>query len=145
PKAVSRNAAHSLTLWSETDEAHRCCEAAVSSYSFATTLLLPQRDPCVSGAAGDGFHLVQRGKPLQRLDLDLTDALARQAEPAADLLERLRLGVDESVTKGDHAAMPLGQSPQRLRERLGAQGALDDLVGQRAVAGHEVGEDRVVG
>ena len=47
-------------------------------------------------AERDGFHLVQRREAPQRLDLDLPHALAREPEPAADLLERLRLGVAPS-------------------------------------------------
>jgi hypothetical protein len=34
----------------------------------------------------DGLNLAQAGEPSQRFDLDLADALSRQAKPAADLV-----------------------------------------------------------
>src|SRR5437870_8635015 len=51
-----------------------------------------------SGLCGHGLHLSQRGKPPKGFQLDLPYPLAREAEAAADLLERLRLRVVEAVT-----------------------------------------------
>src|SRR5262245_45818539 len=47
----------------------------------------------------DRLHLAQPCEALERLGLDLAHALAGEAEPAADLLERLRLLVDEPVAQ----------------------------------------------
>ena len=97
-----------------------------------------------SELASDGFHLAQAREPLQRLDLDLPDALARQPEPPADLLERLRLGVVEAVAEDEHLPLALREGRERLAERLAAQRDLDLLVRERPVAGDEVAEDRVL-
>jgi hypothetical protein len=51
------------------------------------------------------LHLQQLREAAQRLDLDLAHAFAGEAEPAADLLERLRLGVDEAVAEHDHLTL----------------------------------------
>jgi hypothetical protein len=52
----------------------------------------------------EGLNLAQAGEPSQRFDLDLADALPRQAKPAADLLQRLRLVVVEAVAEHDPLA-----------------------------------------
>src|SRR5207248_10588998 len=76
--------------------------------------------------------------------LDLTDTLARQAEPAADFLERLRLGVGKPVAEDDHMALPVGERCQRLCERFAPQRAFHRLLGERIVVGDEVAENRVL-
>ena len=66
----------------------------------------------------DGFDLAERREPPQRLDLDLADALARQPEAAADLLERLRLVVGEAVAQDEHLALAVAERLQSRCERL---------------------------
>src|SRR5207344_68495 len=78
------------------------------------------------------------------VELDLAHALSGQAEALADLLERLRLLVDEAVAQHEHVPLALGQRLERNREGLAAQRALDAFLGQRLVAGDEVAEDRVL-
>src|SRR5436309_6197033 len=91
-----------------------------------------------------GFHLAQLRQALERLRFDLANTLARQPEPAADVLKRLRLRVREPVTEDDHVALSLGERGQGLRKRLAAQRALDGLLWQRVVVGDEVAEDGVL-
>src|SRR5579862_1532030 len=95
-------------------------------------------------ARRDELHLSQVRKAAQRLELDLPDSLAREAEPLADLLERLRLLVDEAVAEDEHLPLALRQRAEREHERLAAQRDLDPVLGQRVVAGDEVAERRVV-
>src|SRR5205085_8683386 len=83
-------------------------------------------------------------QPAQRLDLHLPYTLARESQAAADLLERLRLRVDEAVAQDDHLAFAPRQRGQCLLQRFASQRHLDLLVRQRAVAGDEVAEDRVL-
>ena len=94
-----------------------------SSYTSTTTIghareracPVSRRSACTSGEARalaralEPLHLLQLREAAQRLDLDLAHALARQAQAAADLLERLRLGVDEAVAEDDHLALAPGQ------------------------------------
>src|SRR5579884_4544365 len=93
----------------------------------------------------DCRHLVQGRQALEGLDLDLAHALAGQAEPAADLLERLRLRVVEAVAEHDDEPVALRQGTECLGERLRAERVLDELVGERVVAGDEVAEHGVLG
>src|SRR2546429_5081470 len=51
-----------------------------------------------------------------RLDLDLPHALAGQPEPAADLLERVRVAVVEAVAEDDNRPVAIGESLQRDRK-----------------------------
>src|SRR5262249_31499321 len=90
------------------------------------------------------LHLPQRRQAPERLDLDLPHALARQAEPAADLLERLRLVVGEALAEDQHLPLAPPQRGERLLERLAAERELDLLLRQRPVAGDEIPEDRVL-
>src|SRR5438105_2535080 len=94
---------------------------------------------------GDRLHLAQARETLERLGLDLTHALARQAEPPADLLEGLRLGVVEPVAEDQHLALALRERRKSLCESLAAERDLDLLVGQRPVTGDEIAEDGVLG
>src|SRR5262249_61945623 len=73
----------------------------------------------------------------------LPPALARQAEPAANVLERLRLRVVEAVTEDDHLSLAIRERRQRLRKRLAPQRSLDRLLRERIVVRHEVAEDSV--
>src|ERR1051326_4215637 len=75
----------------------------------------------------DELHLAQVREPAQRLELDLADALAREAQPLADLLERLRLLVDQAVAEYEHLALPVRERLEREHQRLAAQGDLDVL------------------
>src|SRR2546427_12066364 len=89
------------------------------------------------GLVGDGLNLGQAGEPSQRLDLDLTDALPRQAKPAADLLQRLRLVVVEAVAEHEHLPLALAERGQHLPERLAAQRELDFLLREEPLAGDD--------
>ena len=93
---------------------------------------------------GYGLDLAERREPAEGLDLDLADALAREAEAAADLLERLRLVVGEAVAEDEHLALAVGEGAQRRGERLAAERELDLLLGERPLAGDEVAQDRVL-
>src|SRR4051794_31739523 len=94
--------------------------------------------------SADELHLAQRGQAAERLDLDLADALARETEPAADLLERLRLGVLEPVAQDEHPSLALREDGERRCQRLAAQRGLDLFLRERAVALDEVPEGRVL-
>src|SRR6185312_10362120 len=78
------------------------------------------------------------------LELDLPDALSRQAEPPADLLERLRLGAREPVPHHHDLPLALRQSCERVAESFAPEVELDSFLRKRLVAGHEVTEDGVL-
>src|SRR5215213_8309481 len=61
---------------------------------------------------GEGLQL------LQRLVLDLADALARDVERAPHLVERARVLSAEAVAELEHAALAVRQVLQRLAQRL---------------------------
>src|SRR5207249_2883230 len=88
----------------------------------------------------DRLHLAKAREPPEGLHLDLPDALAREPEPAPDLLERLRLVVGEPVAEDEHLPLALTQRRERRGERLAPQRQLDLLLRQRPVAGDEVAE-----
>src|SRR5712692_7439451 len=96
------------------------------------------------GSVRDGLNLAQAREPSERFDLDLADALPRQAKPAADLLQRLRLVVVEPVAEHEHLPLALAERGERLLQRLAAQGELDQLVGEKPLVGDEVAEDGVL-
>src|SRR5437660_902874 len=58
---------------------------------------------------------------LQRVVLDLTDALARHAERAADLLERARRYPEQPEAQLDHLTLAFGQGGQRVIDVLAPQ------------------------
>src|SRR3954470_21294127 len=82
---------------------------------------------------------------LQRLVLDLADALARDVERPPDLVERARVLPAQAVAQLEHTALAVGQVLQRL-----AQGFLgEDLGGAlvrrlRALVGDELAELRLL-
>src|SRR5690349_4182877 len=55
---------------------------------------------------------------LERLVLDLADALARHVERPPDLVERARVLAAEAVAQLEHAALAVGEVLQRLAQRL---------------------------
>ena len=90
------------------------------------------------------LHLAQAGEAAERLQLDLTNAFAREAESPSDLLECLRLGAREPVAHDDDLALALGEGREGVPERLAPQIVLDRLLRQRLVARDEVPEDGVL-
>src|SRR5436190_868411 len=82
---------------------------------------------------------------LQRVVLDLADALAGDAERAPHLFERQRLVAAQPVAQLDHLALALGKGVQRLLDVL----ALEPLGRRverllRAVVRHEVAQLRLL-
>src|SRR3954469_20062145 len=66
-------------------------------------------------------HVRVHAELLQRLVLDLADALARDVEDAADLVERRRRVAVEAEAQLEHASLTLVQLPEHLLERLVAE------------------------
>src|SRR5919198_3638488 len=81
----------------------------------------PGGSPVPSDAVAEPLGLGQRLELLERVVLDLADPLARDAEGAADLLERARLPALEPEAQLDHLPLALGQRLERLLDVLAAQ------------------------
>src|SRR5436190_12887003 len=77
------------------------------------------------------LRLGERAQLLQRLVLDLADALAGDVERAADLVERARGLAVQAEAHLDHAALALAEHLQRAAERLVPQRQRRPLVGER--------------
>src|SRR2546423_4220395 len=87
----------------------------------------------------------QRPELLQALVLDLADALTRDVERAAHLVERARMLAVEAVPKLEHLALPARERAEDLAQGLLAECDLGLLVGQREIlVGDEVAEFRLV-
>src|SRR3954452_6447506 len=74
-----------------------------------------------SNAVFEALRLGQRLELLERVVLDLADPLARDAEGAADLLQRARLRAREAEAELDHLAVALRQRGQRVVDVLPPQ------------------------
>src|SRR5690606_30339368 len=81
----------------------------------------------------------------QRLVLDLADALAGDAEVAADLLERVLAAVDQPLAELQHHRLALVELAERLLQLLG-EDVLGGLVDRRldVLVGDEVAVERVL-
>src|SRR4029450_11318471 len=78
---------------------------------------------------------------LQRVVLDLANALARDAEGAADLLERARALALETEAKLDHLALALGKRVQGTVDVLSAKVERRGVEGRLGlVVLHEIAE-----
>src|SRR5690349_15669668 len=77
--------------------------------------------PVPSNAVFEPLRLGQGLELLQRVVLDLADALARHAEGPTDLLERARLRAREAEAELDHLAVALRQRGERVLDVLAAQ------------------------
>src|SRR3954451_15294418 len=86
------------------------------------------RFPRPLNAVSKSLRLRQALELLQRVVLDLADPLARDAELAADLLERARLLALESEAELDHLALALGQRAERSLDVLAPQRELRGVV-----------------
>src|SRR6266571_7125196 len=81
------------------------------------------------------------GQPLQRLRLDLPDALARDPQLAADLLERLRVWISvHAVAELDHLLLAVGQALDRASQRVFAEADDDLLLDVPRLVGEELSE-----
>ncbi len=81
----------------------------------------------------------------QRLVLDLTDALARDAEVAADLFEGVFASVDEPLAKLQHHRLALVELVERFLEFF-TENDLARLIDRRfdVVVGDEVSVKRIL-
>src|SRR5437899_11339963 len=85
---------------------------------------------------GDVAELLSLGEALElleRLVLDLADALARDVERPPDLVERARVLAVEPVAKLEHATLPVRKRGEDPLQRLLTHRNLGGLVGQRHV------------
>src|SRR4029079_14171429 len=84
-------------------------------------------------------------EPLERVVLDLADPLARDAEGAADLLERARRLAEKPVAQLDHLAVALGERAESRLDVLAAERERRRVERRlRLVVGNEVAERGVL-
>src|SRR5436190_4717951 len=120
---------------SESSSSHAWSTAAESSRPGAGRL----------GDVAQDLRVRERAELLERLILDLANALARHVERATDLVERARVLAVEPVAEDQHLALPHRELVQQLLERLAPERRLGGLVGKRrALVGDEVTELRLL-
>src|SRR6185437_3627573 len=117
--------------------------ASVSRLRYTSARGRPQRARASvrSGDVAELLCLRKRLQLLQRLILDLADALARDVERPPDLVERSRVLAAEAVAQLEHAAFTVGEVLQRLPQRLLGEDLGGALVrGLSALVGDELPE-----
>src|SRR6187200_953403 len=82
------------------------------------------------GDVAELLGLRERLQLLERLVLDLADALARHVERAPDLVERARVLAAEPVAQLQDATLAVGEVLQRLTQRLLGEDLRGPLVGR---------------
>src|SRR5215218_2634685 len=101
-------------------------------------------NPVVNPELGDVAELLglrERLELLERLVLDLADALARHVERAPDLVERARVLPAQAVAELEHAPLAVGEVLQRLAQRLLGEDLGGALVGRLGpLVGDELAE-----
>src|SRR5436190_21607392 len=80
----------------------------------------------------------------ERLRLDLADALTRQVEALADLLERVVRRLADAEAHADHLLLARREAAERVRDLLAKRLRLDVQIGTVALRLDEVA-DRAVG
>src|SRR6202035_1309892 len=94
-----------------------------------------------SGYVAELLRLGEALQLLQRLILDLTDALAGHVEGAPHLVERPRVLAAEPVAQLEHAAFAIGEVLEGLPERLLCEDLRGALIGRLgALVGDELPE-----
>src|SRR6202022_2054829 len=93
---------------------------------------------------GDVAQLLSLGEALQlleRLVLDLANALARDVEGTTHLVQRARMLAAEAIAELEHAPLAIGEVLQRLTQRFLGQDLGGTLIrGLRALVGDELPE-----
>src|SRR5215204_6354243 len=94
-----------------------------------------------SGNVAQLLRFGQRLQLLERLVLDLADALACDVERATDLVERARVLAAEAVAQLEHATLAVRQVLERLAQGFLREDLRRALVGRlRALVGDELAE-----
>src|SRR5262249_1692362 len=101
----------------------RACKVSTRAKSQTS----PERARSLADLAED-LCVCERAELLERLVLDLADALARHVEGAADLVERPRMLPVEAVAKDQDLPLAHRELVEQLLERLAAKGRLGGLV-----------------
>src|SRR5436190_18849559 len=100
---------------------------------------------CWLGDVLQGVRVREGAQLLERLVLDLADALACDVERASHLVERARVLAVEPVAELEHAALTVRERREDLLQRLLPHRDLRRLVGQRHVlVGEEMPELRLL-
>src|SRR6185436_3470501 len=97
-----------------------------------------------SGGPAERLDLARDGEALERRRLDLAYALARDPEPASDLLERLWLLGVKAVAEAEHRLLPFREALQRLVKRRLGQADLDFLLDASLRDADEIADRGVV-
>src|SRR5215212_5906371 len=124
-----------------------CSASSARRFSSISRRSWSSRSSSVVGSSMSGalcglqaFDLAGGREPLERLGLELADALRRQPHAAPGLAQRRRVVAVHAEAQLHDLALAVGQLVERAVERLRAQAHLDLLLGLRVVARHDVAE-----